>query len=59
MTLTVQGLPKNEGKPEPCTQVLACISSFHSSTHALAQAEPHLAVAPEQLQMTLQSGLEV
>jgi len=46
--VTVQGLPKNGDQPESCTLVLAYVSSFHRSNSALTQAEPHLAVAPEQ-----------
>jgi len=48
---TVQGLPKNVALPESCTQILAYVSSFLCSTRALTQAEPHLAVAPEQLHL--------
>ena len=47
--VAVQELLKNEDQPESCTRILAGISCFHRSTRALTQAEPHLAVAPEQL----------
>jgi len=59
LIVTVAGAAEKWGLAGVLHTVLTSISGFHRSTRALTQAEPHLAVAPEQLQLLLNSCVYV